>query len=84
MHRWTFNIGGSAEYCSATMHITDVRTTFERSECFFKVCVPSGCVSYGDGVRMMLGRFRGDFLVYTEGLHHGQAPYSGLPARIPA
>jgi len=33
---------------------------------------------------MMLGRFRGDFLVYTEGLHHGQAPYSGLPARIPA
>jgi len=30
----------------------------------------------------MLGRFRGDFLVYTEGLHHGQASHSGLPARF--
>lgn len=32
----------------------------------------------------MLGRFRGDFLVSTEGLHYVQADPPGLPARIPA
>jgi transposase len=30
----------------------------------------------------MLGRFRGDFLYYSEGLHHGQADPTGLPARF--
>ena len=35
---------------------------------------------FQDMGKLMLGRFRGDFLVYTEGLHHGQATHSGLPA----
>ena len=38
-----------------------------------------------DDIRVMLARFRGDFLAYSKGLHHGQETTAlGLSAGISA